>query len=172
MAHERRFSITGVAVLAALWLSVFGCAPKRTEAKLDLGAYTGWERTTAVELDFPIPGHESHYRRIFINKAGSDYRKSGGRSDYPDGTVVVKEIFDGLGVPEPDEQPISLDMMVKDRDAPDARGGWRWVIRDQRSGTDTVFTGDFCAVCHVEASKPNPYGDRNPRAENRDYLFY
>ena len=25
---------------------------------------------------------------------------------------------------------------------------------------------------HVEASRSNPYGDKNPNAEKRDYLFY
>jgi len=62
--------------------------------------------------------------------------------------------------------------MVKDRRAADARGGWRWIVRDGTSGKDSVFTGDFCAVCHVEASKPNPYGDRNRGSQERDYLFY
>lgn len=159
-------------LLAAAALAAAACSPKPQQAALDIGGYQGWERTTRIELDYPIPGHESHYRRIYINPVGAEYRRTGNRGDYPDGTIVVKEIFEGLEPPEGGRGPISLDIMVKDRKAPDARGGWRWIIRDMRGGTDTAFTGDFCAVCHVEASRPHPYGDRNPNAEDRDYLFY
>lgn len=169
-AAAARFALLLSALsLAALSLS---CAAKRPASSLGALDYASWARTTETPLDFPIPGHESRHRRIFINAAGAEHRRSGGRSDYPDGTIVVKEIFGGLDAPAPGEKPVALDIMVKDRSAPDARGGWRWIVRDAAAGTDSVFSGDFCAVCHAEASKPHPYGDRNRNSEERDYLFY
>lgn len=163
-------------MLAAVTLGaailLVGCAPK--EAGSDLGRldYSAWEKTTEAALNFPIPGHENHYRRIFINDIGAKYRKSGKRDDYPEGTIVVKEVFEGLDDPTEGKKPITLDIMVKRKNAPDSRGGWRWIVRDAGTGSDMVFKGDFCAVCHSEASKPHPYGDKNPNSENRDYLFY
>ncbi|MFA6507231.1 MAG: cytochrome P460 family protein [Treponemataceae bacterium] len=167
----RRIKLALIIGAAAAFLAT-GCAPKDAGSGLGVLDYSVWEKTTNVELDFPIPGHENHYRKIFINKIGAEYRKTGERGEYPDGTIVVKEIYEGLTDPKEDRKPVTLDIMAKDKKAPDSRGGWRWIVRDVPSGKDMVFKGDFCAACHAEASRPHPYGDRNPTAQNRDHLFY
>jgi hypothetical protein len=158
---------------------VMGCTPRKTVQDLDLSDYAGWERTTQVPLNFPIPGHESNYRRIFMNKVGIDYRKAMGAAfssgqvmEYPDGTIVVKEIYGGLDDPAPGEEPITLDIMVKDKAAIDTLGGWRWLIGDPKNGNEMVMSGDFCANCHNGANEKHPYGDKNTGNAFRDFLFY
>jgi hypothetical protein len=32
--------------------------------------------------------------------------------------------------------------------------------------------GNFCVTCHANANEKHPYGDRNPREEFRDYVFF
>jgi hypothetical protein len=164
-----------VAVAAAICffaVTALSCAKKEAAGPLLEINYSNWEKTTDTSLNFPIPGHESRHRIIYMNRIGMDHRKSGKRSDYPEGTIVLKEIYEGLDAPAAGERPLMLDIMIKDRNAEDARGGWRWIVRDGASGADKVITGDFCAVCHAEANRPHPYGDKNAAGEDRDYLFY
>lgn len=171
--HDTRFRTRAVAVVISLIaLATLSCAKREAAGPLLEINYAGWEKTTDAPLDFPIPGHESRHRVIYMNRIGMEHRGKGLRSDYPDGTIVLKEIYEGLEAPAAGEKPVMLDIMIKDRDASDARGGWRWIVRDGASGTDSVITGDFCAVCHVEANRPHPYGDKNPTGADRDYLFY
>ncbi|HCM27663.1 MAG: hypothetical protein A2Z99_09630 [Treponema sp. GWB1_62_6] len=169
-----REPFAAVALLSAAVL--FSCAGKAAVPAVAIDGYRTWDRTTLAPLNFPIPGHESHYRRIFMNPVGSAYRASHGSRDapfdYPDGTVVVKEIFDGLDVPASDEAPVAFTLMVKNRASHDARGGWLWIVRDAASGKDTVFTGDFCVNCHGGANESHPYGDKNAKSTFRDYMFY
>jgi len=171
----------GVMAFASLVVlyGMMGCASRKAAQDLDLSGYANWERTTQVPLNFPIPGHESHYRRIYMNKVGMDYRRSTGAVvnsgealEYPDGTIVVKEIYGGLEDPAPGEQPITLDIMVKDKAASDTLGGWRWLIGDPKNGNEMVMSGDFCANCHNGANERHPYGDRNTGNAFRDFLFY
>lgn len=169
------------AFLAAAALSVAllagTCSPKTAQGIPDTAGYEGWEKTTEEALDFPIPGHLNHFRRIYINDLGAAYRRTAAAQgladlDYPDGTLVVKEIYGGLDEPEPGEKPISLDIMEKRRGAADALGGWRWIVVDTVQGTARVMTGDFCFTCHKGANERHPYGDKNPEGRRRDFLFY
>lgn len=71
-----------LAVLAA----VAACA-----APVDVappGDYTAWARLTATG---PAPGHGDTNRVIYANDVARTF--TGGR--YPDGTIVVKEIYEG-----------------------------------------------------------------------------
>jgi len=137
--------------------------------------YGDWQRTTQEDLRFPIPGHEDNLRRIYINSAGLQYRKEteGDRTHYffPEGTVIVKEIYQGF-TPAPGDTPQRLTVMVKKPDHPDALGGWLWVTRDPGSGEENIITNEFCLTCHSNANEAHPYDDGNPKGEFRDYLFY
>ena len=162
---------------SALALGVSACSPAKPKLAVDLSGYTAWERTTSSPLDFPIPGHENNHRRIYMNKIGMDYRRTASADpaqamDYPEGAIVVKEIYSGLGEPGPNAVPKSLDIMVKDTKNKDNRGSWVWIVRDTASGSDMVFKGDFCANCHNGANEKHPYGDRNLSGTFRDFLFY
>jgi hypothetical protein len=137
--------------------------------------YVSWQRTTEVELNYPIPGHENNYRRIFINSRGMNFtaKEQNGklRYSFPEGTVIVKEIYQGFD-PAEEEEPVRLTAMVKRPDDERARGGWLWVLKPLESGKEQVITGEFCVTCHSNANEPHPYGDGNPREEFRDFVYF
>lgn len=137
--------------------------------------YTDWKKTTEVRLDYPIPGHENHFRQIFINPIGENAKKEefSGRVQYtyPEGTIVIKEIYSGTSV-DPGERPAQLTVMVKDSKSSKARGGWIWIVKQVKTGQEIIVENDFCVGCHEAANDIHPYGDLNPRGEFRDYLFF
>lgn len=138
--------------------------------------YDSWQRLNDIELNYPIPGHESNYRIIYINDIGTGgfTAEQGG---YPDGTIIVKAVYEGLE-PEPGAKPVMLTGMIKDPDHENARGGWVWVMKDVSAASAenerplNVVMEAFCFTCHREANKPHPYADGNPSAEFRDFVFF
>jgi hypothetical protein len=161
------------AAMAAV-LGAFSCA-RPAPKSLVPADYAAWERTSARDLDYPVPGHEENRRRIYLNPAGEQVRvtERQGRAwwDYPEGTVLVKEIYAGLQ-PRPGEAPFQLTVMIKQPKDPRARGGWLWVVRDTAGGQEKVIDYEFCFDCHANANEPHPYADRNPKGEFRDYVFF
>ena len=61
--------------------------------------------------------------------------------------------------------------MIKDRENPDAVGGWVWLAVDGTTRNETVVTGRFCVSCHRAANDAHAYGDKNPDREFRDFIF-
>ena len=155
-------------------LSVSACKEKENTAMVP-GNHEGWSRTTVVELDYPIPGHESHYRRTYINSIGENFTVSleDGKTvhEYPAGTIIIKDIYPGL-VFENGDQPVMQTVMIKDPEHPHNRGGWVWIIKNLETGTETVMDDLFCLSCHSNANEQHPYGDKNTREEFRDYVFF
>jgi hypothetical protein len=84
-----------------------------------------------VELDYPIPGHEDHYRKVYVNDIGTRFTAttSNGRRElrYPPGTVIVKEVYAGLARPAEGEKPMVLTAMIKRPEDQRALDGWLWV---------------------------------------------
>ena len=78
-----------------LFILLLSCRKEETTSYVPEG-YRGWKQTTNVVLDYPIPGHENHWRRIYINSTGegvtSETREGRGYDAYPVGTIIVKEI--------------------------------------------------------------------------------
>lgn len=109
----------------------------------------------------------------YINAAGERPRTSirGGvvAWDYPPGTVIVKAGFLGSSAPGRGETPSKLYAMIKKPADPLARGGWVWVVSS--AGKESVMDAAYCVDCHGYANQPNPYGDKNPGAEFRDYVY-
>jgi len=173
-ASARSGPAAAVAAAAAAALLALSCARPAPRAPVPAD-YASWERTTTAVLDYPVPGHEEHHRRIFINRIGQGMRREvrQGRvvHDYPEGTVIVKEIYAGLQLRQ-GEAPFQLTVMIKKPKDPLARGGWLWVVRDMASGQETVIDYEFCFDCHSNANEPHPYGDKNPGGEFRDYVFF
>ena len=138
--------------------------------------YKTWEETTHVELTYPIPGHESNYRLPRVNPVGFAYKPTTSQGKnaytYPDGTIFAKEVYHGLDEPKAGVAPFQITFAVKDTKDPRARGGWIWAVKDTASGQETVITGSFCVDCHANANENHPYGDKNPNAEFRDYVFF
>lgn len=157
-------------VLAAAIASAAGAAP------LLPSKWSTWPRSTDAVLDYRIPGHEDHFRIPFINEIGTKATTSlkDGRVvwEYPKGTIIVKESYEGLAAPGPGEKPIRLYGMIKDPKNPKARGGWVWVVRDMKTRKETVFESLLCIDCHSYANGAHTYGDKNPKAENRDFVYF
>jgi len=163
-----------IAAIAAALSLLPSCA--RPAPRLQVPTdYAAWKRTTLQALDYPVPGHEDPRRRIFINPIGAGMRSQErqGRvfQEYPEGTVILKEVYASLEF-RPGEAPFQLMAMIKEPRDPRARGGWLWVVRDTATGLERVFDYEFCVDCHANANEPHPYGDRNPRTEFRDYVFF
>jgi hypothetical protein len=136
--------------------------------------YQSWNSTIDAPLRYPIPGHESGTRLIFINKTGegvSVAMEEGRMSyDYPVGTKIVKEVYRNNR--EPDGHPDQVLLMLKAPENEMSRGGWVWVVKDPSTGEETVIDYEFCVDCHANANEPHPYGDRNEQNEFRDYAFF
>jgi hypothetical protein len=136
--------------------------------------YKNWS-ITADNLNYPVPGHGSNLRRIFINKIGEGVVSS--ETDnlisqiYPEGTIVIKEIFSS-SAPGENEEPAVLVVMIKDSTSADARADWVWAKKDIQSGDIKTFESETCLECHNNANEPHQYGDKNPKGDFRDFLFF
>jgi hypothetical protein len=133
--------------------------------------YGAWRRSTAIELNYTIPGHEASARAIFMNPEGFLFQKEGDSAEFPAGAIIIKEIRP-LGTVTADMPAPMLTAMVKAPEDERARGGWLWVVKDTASGMETVFTSDFCYRCHTNANEAHPYADRNPSGAFRDFVFF
>jgi hypothetical protein len=137
--------------------------------------YSGWEKTTNTVLNYPISGHENHFRIPYINETGEKpeitVKNNRKYYNYPPGTIIIKEVYDKLTAPAPGEKPIMLTAMVKTPDDPNALGGWVWIVKTPQN-KEIIFKSDFCITCHNDANSAHPYGDKNPDGEFRDYVFF
>ncbi|MBN1412279.1 MAG: cytochrome P460 family protein [Spirochaetales bacterium] len=158
--------------LFGVMLLFLGCAEKKPLIPLE---YNDWKRTINEVLKYPIPGHENNYRKIFINDTGTKVvreEKEGRTYDnYPDGTIIIKEIYDSSDYKDTDK-PVNLTCMVKDPKNVNSRGGWVWIVKSPETGTETILTQAFCVTCHANANEPHPYGDKNLNNDFRDYVFF
>ena len=62
--------------------------------------------------------------------------------------------------------------MVKDPKNPRAKGGWVWILRDFSSKKESIIESPLCIDCHSYANGPHTYGDKNPKSEFRDFVFF
>jgi len=174
-SYLRYAAVAPCLLVSIVALAFVSCAAKE-EAKTYLPSdYTAWRRTTDVVLDYPIPGHEDHFRVIKMNETGFgiEPRAEDGRRrwEFPEGTIIVKEIFEG-SKPVPAESPVMLTAMVKAPADPRARGGWLWITKDLAANKESVITGSFCVNCHGNANEAHPYGSKNVDEEFSDYVFF
>ncbi len=136
--------------------------------------YDTWTRLNREELDYPIPGHESNYRIIYINEKGLGLTVSEDNNrkyTFPEGTIIAKSVYEGLN-PAADARPVMVTSMIKDPDHPNARGGWVWVMKDLNAGKTQIIEETFCYTCHAAANEAHPYADGNPQEEFRDFVFF
>lgn len=162
----------GLLALALLLLG--GCERSEEPELLVTTDHEEWTRTTTTPLTFPVPGHGSGERRIYINPVGETVEppvSSEEPWEYPEGTIILKEIYPSPDPPE-DAPPDSLTIMVKQPDHPMSRGGWVWLVKEPGSDEERVFAEQFCVTCHANANEEHPYGDGNPEGQFRDYAYY
>ena len=159
---------------AAIAIIFAGCSG-RESPPLVPGDYTTWKRTTTIELNYPIPGHEDNYRIIYINSIGEGIQISEKNNrimqEYPTGTIIAKEIYPNQVLAGGDK-PVQLTVMVKDPENENSRGGWIWLVKNMVNEKETIITGEFCVTCHANANEQHPYGEGNQREEFRDFVFF
>lgn len=154
-----------------VYLTAGSCTGKKTEPLVPVD-YAGWDSTVLAPLTMMIPGHTGPLRKIYINDVGKKVKiateDGSKRYDYPEGTIIVKEVFpDAAG-----EQTPSLTVMIKDPSHPQAWGGWVWIFKNSETGDERIFSDEFCFVCHQNANEQHPYGDKNIEEEFRDYVYF
>lgn len=164
----------GTLILLSFIFPLFSCNEKELPPLVP-DDYTGWSRVNEVELDYPIPGHMDNYRVIYINDTGKTYTVDN-RGDrkyllYPEGTIIVKEIYGSSSPPE-GEKPDFLDVMVKDSSHPLSREDWVWIVKDIETKEETVLTQEFCVTCHSNANEEHFYGKGNENGDFRDFVFF
>ena len=127
-------------------------------------------------LDYPVPGHRDNCRIIYINKIGEtpEIREQGGRTfyEYPEGAMIVKEIYTGLEPPEEGKEPVQLTIMLKSSQHPKAQRGWLWIVKDLESGEESILEQTICVECHANANEMHPYGEQNRQNEFRDFVYF
>jgi hypothetical protein len=167
---KSRIAIAAVVLVAVATLV---CSGRKDSEPFIPEDYPAWASTVEGPLTYSIPGHENCDRVIYINRKGEavtvDMREGRVSYDYPAGTKIVKEIYSNHR--EPDGNPDSVVLMLKDPANPMSRGGWVWVVKDPSTGRENVIDYEFCVDCHANANEPHPYGDKNRDSEFRDYVF-
>ncbi len=171
-------SRTGIAraVIACLIIVVVSSCTEETKIYVP-SDYADWEKTVDNPLTHPIPGHTSRWRVIHINETGTDVlietvEDEEQRYTYPEGTILVKENYEGEG--EGGGELEGITAMIKTPGDPNSVGGWVWVMKDPDTGNERIFSesANFCFICHSNANDRHPYGDRNRSEEFRDYVYY
>jgi hypothetical protein len=163
-------------MLFMVGILLFASCHQKKQVSLVPDGYRAWQQTTDTELNYPIPGHENNYRIIYINATGENVQITPKKNrvfyEYPEGTMIVKEIYKGLGDPEKGTMPEQLTVMIKNARHPQARGGWIWIVKNMQTKEETVIDYEFCVDCHANANEPHPYGDKNPNGDFRDYVYF
>jgi hypothetical protein len=111
-----------------------------------IDGYQQWQRQVTVLGN--APGHSNSYRIIYVNDiAAGAADLTGG---YPDGSVIVKEIFDLVDGNRPGDLRYLGIMRREGAFAGALQDEGGWLYTDQRDGVETYYA--FCwARCHVAA---------------------
>lgn len=178
MIHQqfhRMWSFTFISGLIC-FIVLFACQQQEVPFVPASEEYRTWNSSTTIELNYSIPGHLENYRKIYINDIGYGVQpvEEGEQRTYtyPEGTIIVKEIYEGLTPPAKDQKPVSLTVMIKNLQHPKSQRGWLWVVKDMQTREERVIDYTFCCDCHANANEPHPYGDQNPTGSDRDYVFF
>lgn len=160
-------------LLCCVFLLFSSCGKQE---KLIPDTHDDWKLFTKTRLDYFIPGHEANYRIIYINSIGLNVNiktSSQGKKEYhyPNGTILLKEIYPGMDY-NPGEEPLRYTVMLKQPDHPAAKGGWVWLVKNHKTKDESIFRSDMCVNCHEGANRSHPYHDKNPDNEFRDYAFF
>lgn len=62
--------------------------------------------------------------------------------------------------------------MIKDSQHSHALSGWVWLVTTLETGEEQIFDYNVCVDCHASANESHPYGDKNPNADFRDFVFF
>jgi hypothetical protein len=161
-----------LSVIFSLFLFLSSCSEELPEISIPED-YASWTRTVEELLNYPVPAKMGPVRQIFINDQGleaSIINSEGERRlEYPEGTILVKQIYDSLDQASTGE-PAGVLAMEKLPNDPRNRGGWVWSMLTE-DGTVVVVESDFCVTCHNSANRNHRYSEEY-EAFYQDYVFF
>jgi hypothetical protein len=137
---------------AALLLLVTACAADPADVPA-VGDYTQWKQIVTTGN---APGHGDTYRVIYFNAIAENYDYDGtgmrplpeGERGYPEGSVVVKEVYNREGDGAGSLRVIEYMRRIGTSQADQI--GWVFTAAPKVGGTETVQ--DFCwRRCHLSA---------------------
>jgi hypothetical protein len=104
---------------------------------------------------------EKGYREVFVNKAGERTMKGKAPYVYPEGTVIVREVYRDKEAWEAKTTPVlTISMKLAKGAAPDSKD-WEYVLavpgKQEQRGRGKSETGQFCTKCHLNAKQSNDY---------------
>jgi hypothetical protein len=123
-----------------------------TKGRAITGDPTGYLGNKAVEKG---------YREVYVNKVGEEVNKGQSPYHYPEGTVIVREVYaDKKAWEEKTTPALTISIKLKKGAAPDSKD-WEYVLippgeKEQR-GRGKSETGQFCTKCHLNAKESNDY---------------
>jgi hypothetical protein len=105
--------------------------------------HTTWDSFVTLGA---VPGHGDTYRVIYRNDIARNYAHAG---KYPDGAVIVKEVYDlAAGDGRGDLNYLAIMRRIDDP-PPDIPAADGWLFTDKRGDSETQL--DLCWGCHRQA---------------------
>ncbi len=139
------------------------------------GDYTDWKR---IDVVGEVPGHGDTYRIIYANDDARLFdqwvlmdRPSGPfpyhYDDYPNGSIIVKEIHERDGDQPGDLKYIGVMRMLSSSDAPSGSdlkalsgsGGWLFTYLADGIDSDEEYRSSCWDECHAAAPYGGPFYD-------------
>jgi hypothetical protein len=104
---------------------------------------------------------EKGYREVFVNKTGEKTMKGKSPYVYPEGTVIVREVYGDRKAWEAKKTPVlTISIKLAKGAAPDSKD-WEYVLavpgKKEQRGRGKSETGQFCTKCHLNAMQSNDY---------------
>ncbi|MFO0799461.1 MAG: cytochrome P460 family protein [Gemmataceae bacterium] len=166
-----------LALVVGAGVALAWAAPARTHAtqdnpekgrKTEWDGYHTWYRLTKGRAITGDPtgflGNkdvEKGYREVYVNAAGAAVSKGPSPYVYPEGTVIVREVYADKKAWEEKKTPaLTISIKLKAGAAPESKD-WEYVLippgeKEQR-GRGNSETGQFCTKCHLNAKASNDY---------------
>jgi hypothetical protein len=141
--------------------------PKQVK-KTQWDGYRDWYHLTRGRAITGDPtGHlgnkevEKGYREVFFNKTGEKVAKGKAPYVYPEGTVIVREVYSDKKAWEAKKEPVlTISIKLAKGAAPDSKD-WEYVLvvpgQKEQRGRGKSETGQFCTKCHLNAKESNDF---------------
>lgn len=119
-----------------------------TAVDADFQNFRNWTVVTQLSKALSADGraHTDAARTIWIKQADA---KRGPNGQYPNGTILVKEVLGGYGI---------VAMVKRGGDYNSAHNGWEWFHLDSAGKITTRNSASICNNCHAQV-------------KNLDYAF-
>ncbi len=143
--------------------------PKREEAKKT--PWDGYDKWYHLTEGRPITGDptgylgskegEKGYREVYVNAVGEAVSKGKAPYVYPEGTILLREVYSDKSAWETKKTPaLLISMKLRKGSAPESKD-WEYVLippgeAEQRGKGDSK-TAQFCTTCHLNAGVSNDW---------------